>query len=333
MLKSSSNTSIHNQSHEGSFIQRERLSRVFGLRFLLCVLVPIAVLLLYSIYSFEWFREVLREKTYRSFSQMAGNIDSKFDEKVARMEDNGRPVQVSTCDELGKVTDTFNHMIQGLKQREELRDTLGRYVSIEIAKQLIDEGKINLGGEEIQATVLFSDIRDFTPLSEKMSAHDTVSFINEYFTYLTDPVMENNGVVNKFLGDAVLAVFTPLLGSENHADDALKAAIGMRAKLEEFNTTGVVDAKIKFGVGLNTGTLVAGNIGTSQRMEYTVIGDAVNVASRIESQTKLESTDILISHSTFMNLTSSLRGNHIFKETGPVELKGKSGRSILYTVQ
>lgn len=235
-------------------------------------------------------------------------------------------------DEIGRLKATINVTIDQLKEREELRETFGKYVSIEVARQLIEEGKIDLGGDEIEATILFSDIRNFTAMSEKMSAPQVVEFLNRYFSFVTEPIMENNGVINKFIGDAVMAIFTPAMGSENHVDDALRAVLGMRKKLEEFNESDLMDREIRFGAGLNTGILVAGNIGTERRLEYTVIGDVVNVASRIEGQTKPLNTDILISQRTHDKLSPELKQHHTFTPTAPIQLKGKEKSLTLYKV-
>ena len=234
-------------------------------------------------------------------------------------------------DEISKLKLGFNEMLDGLKEREEIKGTFGRYMSIEIARELLKSGKVNLGGEEIQAAVMFCDIRNFTPLSEKLTPPDVVAFLNDYFSYITPPITANNGVISKFIGDAVMVIYTPALGSTDYASDALRSAIGMRKALAEFNAASKVPANVLFGIGIQTGNLVAGNVGTTARLEYTFIGDTVNIASRLESKTKELGTDILITKSV-MDEVGKECGDFNFESVGHVQLKGKSKPLELYKV-
>ncbi len=247
-------------------------------------------------------------------------------EKMQKLAEGDFNVQTSVLfdDEIGRLKTNFNMMVGQLKEREEIKDTFGKYVSIEIAKHLIENRKIDLGGENIVATILFSDIRNFTSMSEKMSPEEVVSMLNTYFSYITEPIMQNRGVINKFIGDAVMAIFTPHLGSENHVEDAINAALGMRAKLQELNSSGQLKYPVQFGVGLNSGDLVAGNIGTEKRFEYTVIGDTVNVASRMESLSKQLGHDIILSMSTVDLVSTELKSALQLEKSDPVQIKGKS---------
>ncbi|OGR81776.1 MAG: hypothetical protein A2X32_09855 [Elusimicrobia bacterium GWC2_64_44] len=228
------------------------------------------------------------------------------------------------ADEVAYLKAGFNDMVDGLKEREELQDTFGKYMSIEIARELIHNKKVNLGGENMEAAVMFCDIRNFTPLSETMSASDLVDFLNKYFHYITPPIAEHNGVINKFIGDAVMAIYTPALGSDDFAADAVRAAIGMRAALEDLNASGEAPGKVEFGIGIHCGKLVAGNIGTAARLEYTFIGDTVNIASRLESKTKDLNTDIVVSATALEKARASLGAGIKFEPLGKVALKGKS---------
>jgi class 3 adenylate cyclase len=253
-------------------------------------------------------------------------------EKMSKLAEGDFSVQTSVLfdDEIGKLKQNFNLMVDQLKEREEIRDTFGKYVSIEVAKHLIENRKVALGGETIDATILFSDIRNFTAMSEAMSPEEVVSMLNTYFSYITEPIMENHGVINKFIGDAVMAIFTPHLGSENHVEDAIKASMGMRLRLKELNESGSLKVPIKFGIGLNTGPLVAGNIGTEKRFEYTVIGDTVNVASRMESLTKELNTDVILSENTVKMLDHNFKQSIAVEKTEPVRIKGKSETMPVY---
>jgi len=232
-------------------------------------------------------------------------------------------------DEVARLKAGFNDMADGLKEREELQDTFGKYLSIEIARELIHNKKVNLGGEDMEAAVMFCDIRNFTPLSETMSASALVGFLNDYFHYITPPINEHNGVINKFIGDAVMAIYTPLLGSSDYAGDAVRAAAGMRRALAEYNASGKAPGKVEFGIGIHSGKLVAGNIGTAMRLEYTFIGDTVNVASRLESRTKDYGTDIIVSGEVLAKAGASLDGFK-FESLGLATLKGKRNQVEIY---
>ncbi len=235
-------------------------------------------------------------------------------------------------DELGQLKGHFNMMLDGLVERDHIKDTFGRYVSLEIAEKIMKSGRVNLAGEEIQATVLFSDIRGFTPLSETMPPTDLIRFLNEYFTHITGPITENKGVINKFMGDAVMAIFSPVFGVEDHQAAGLRAALGMREALKRFNAQGRYP-EVFFGVGLHSGGLVAGNVGTEARLEYTVLGDTVNVASRIESQTKTAATQILVSEAVVQGVDKAAFPGCAFMACAPVLMKGKSKPMVLYKVE
>ena len=265
------------------------------------------------------------------------NVQAPVSALVRRMKavaagDFSCKTSVLYADEFGQLKGHFNMMLDGLLERDHIKDTFGRYVSLEIAEKIMKSGKVNLAGEEIQATVLFSDIRGFTPLSEKLPPVELIRFLNEYFTYIGKPIAANKGVINKFMGDAVMAIFSPVFGVENHQEAALKAAIGMREALREFNALKRYP-EVGFGVGLHSGGLVAGNVGTAERMEYTVLGDTVNVASRIESQTKDITTQILISEAVVQGVDKKAFPGFNFVEGAPVLMKGKSKPMVLYRVE
>ena len=168
-------------------------------------------------------------------------------------------------------------------------------------------------------------------MSETMTARQVVDFLNAYFSFITKPIMENHGVINKFMGDAVMAVFSPVFGVTNHQEAALKAALGMRKALAEFNASGKFPVETRFGIGIQTGALVAGNVGTLARLEYTVIGDTVNVASRLESATKDVGVDILVGEDVYRRAKDFL-GQEAFRPVGEVSLKGKAAKLTLYAV-
>ncbi|MFW5782174.1 MAG: adenylate/guanylate cyclase domain-containing protein, partial [Candidatus Muiribacteriaceae bacterium] len=252
--------------------------------------------------------------------------------KLVAKGDFSQRASVLSNDEIGMLRGHFNQMVEGLSEREKIRDTFGKFVSMEIAEKLMEKGGVSLEGEEIETTVMFTDIRNFTPFSETMTPQQLIVFLNKYFSYMCDPILKENGVINKFIGDSIMAVFSPVFGVRDHVDAALRAAIGIRAKLKEFNKKEDYD-EIRHGVGLHTGILIAGNVGTDKRMEFTVIGDTVNIASRIESQTKVFSEDILISEDFFKKIKIENFPGYDFIPFEPVRMKGKSNDMVLYKVK
>jgi len=234
-------------------------------------------------------------------------------------------------DEIGQLKGHFNSMLDGLVEREKIKDTFGKFISFEIAEKLLKEKKVNLMGEEIEATILFSDIRNFTPLGEKLGASGLVEFLNLYFSHIVKPIHEHNGVINKFIGDAVMAVFSPIFGNAGHEESAVRSALGMRRALETFNALNKYPP-VKFGVGIHRGKLVAGNIGTEERMEYTFIGDNVNIASRIESENKTFNSDILISEQVFAALGDEMKSGLKLEKCDRVHVKGREGELTLYKI-
>jgi adenylate cyclase len=235
-------------------------------------------------------------------------------------------------DELGLLTESFVEMGRGLAERERLKDTFGRFINREIAEQAM-KGELKLGGETKPVSIFFSDIRDFTAMSEQFSPHDVVVFLNQYLTRMVACIDQTGGVVDKFIGDAIMGVWGAPVSAGSPAKDALncvRATLLMRKSLWEYNKTRGSPKRpiIRIGCGINTGDVVAGQIGSSQRMEYTVIGDAVNLASRTESLNKPLHTDILITENTW-----KLIKNHIIAEEMPsVTVKGKTEPLRLFAV-
>lgn len=221
-------------------------------------------------------------------------------------------VGIVTSDELGELADSFNDMADSLAEKEFMRDTFGKIVDPEVRDYLMSgAGRASLGealgGETREVTVLFCDIRSFTTMSEKMAAAEVVSLLNRYFTALGKCITKHHGIINKYIGDAIMAIFGAPVASQNSAEDAFLAAIDMRKALEKVNKEFEAEGLpyLKFGIGIHTGPVFAGTIGAENRMEYTVIGDTVNTASRLESLCKNYAVDLLLSEAAAKKLKKS----------------------------
>ncbi|HET9992013.1 MAG TPA: adenylate/guanylate cyclase domain-containing protein [Kofleriaceae bacterium] len=237
---------------------------------------------------------------------------------------------VRTGDELEDLANGFNQMVDGLRERDKLRVTMGKYMTEEVLQYVL-AGEVELGGKLLEITILFCDLRGFTTFAEKRSAQELVGILNEYFTEMVDCVMGEGGVVDKYIGDNIMAVFGAPVSRPDDAMRAVRAALAMRAALAKLNARfserGI--EPLRFGIGLHTGEVVAGNIGSARRMEYTVIGDAVNVASRLESKTKDLATDLLISDATRERLDPSIDVEAI----GEVTVKGRAQAVKIFKVR
>lgn len=219
-------------------------------------------------------------------------------------------------------------LIEDITGEKRMRSTLSRYMDPALANQVLSEKEGLLGGTSSMATVLFSDIRSFTTITEKIGAEGTVSFLNEYFTLMVDEIQNEGGMLDKFIGDAIMAVFGIPLMHDDDSDRAVRAGINMMAKLDIFNESqkakGLVI--IDHGLGINTDTVISGNIGSPKRMDYTVIGDGVNLASRVESACKQYGAHILISGNTY----AQLKGTYRTRLIDHVIVKGKTHPVALY---
>ena len=235
-------------------------------------------------------------------------------------------VGIVTSDELGELADSFNDMADSLAEKEFMRDTFGKVVDPEVRDYLMSgAGKATigeaLGGETREVTVLFCDIRSFTAMSEKMEAAEVVSLLNRYFTALGKCITNHHGIINKYIGDAIMAIFGAPVSSQNSARDAFEAALEMRRALESINEEFLKDGlpQLHFGIGIHTGPVFAGTIGAANRMEYTVIGDTVNTASRLESLCKTYAKDLLLSEAAKEKLQIS--SNTELSESNALELQ------------
>ena len=243
--------------------------------------------------------------------------------------DLNQTVYVRVTDEIGVLADNFNEMTEGLREKEKIRSAMNKAVSKEIAEVMLS-GELKLGGDDKYITVLFSDIRGFTTISENLAAEEVVSLLNEYLTLMTNIIEENRGIVDKFVGDEIMALWGAPKSYGNDALAAVKTAIKMMEVLNQFNEKqrSLGKLPIDIGIGLNTGNVIAANMGSENRMNYTVIGDAVNLGARLEGTNKMYGTHIIISEFT----EKELRGLIYKRELDLIRVKGKNEPVCIFEV-
>jgi adenylate cyclase len=221
-------------------------------------------------------------------------------------------------------------MIEDISTEKRVKSTMARYMDPGLADQVLEGGGDILGGKSTPATILFSDIRGFTTLTEELGAQGTVALLNEYFSLMVDCIQHEEGMLDKFIGDAIMAAFGMPIAHSDDEDRALRAAIAMIRSLEAWNQARLAEGKrpVDMGIGLNTDVVVSGNIGSPKRMDYTVIGDGVNLAARLESACKQYNARILISENTYRKL----HGTYRIREIDRVIVKGKTEPVSIYEV-
>jgi adenylate cyclase len=222
-------------------------------------------------------------------------------------------------------------MIEDISSEKRMKSTMSRYMDPGLADQLLEEkGDELLGGKSAIATILFSDVRGFTTLTEALGAQGTVALLNEYFTIMVEQISEQEGMLDKYIGDAIMAAFGIPIEHDDDEDRGVRAAINMISSLREWNKEREKEGQlpVDMGIGLNTDNIVAGNIGSPKRMDYTMIGDGVNLAARLESACKQYSARILISEYT----NEKLRGTYRIRDIDEVIVKGKTKPVGVYEV-
>lgn len=222
-------------------------------------------------------------------------------------------------------------VMEDISQEKRLKSTMYRYMTQELAEQLLAGGDAKMGGDRKEVSVLFSDIRSYTTITETLAAEDVVMMLNEYFETMVEAVFNYKGTLDKYIGDAIMAVFGSPLPIPDHAWMAVQTAIDMRHRLKEFNIKRLEQLKpqnqkeidmatIRIGIGINSDTVISGNIGSTRRMEFTAIGDGVNLGSRLEGASKQYGTDAIISEATY-----KLCGDRIWvRELDCIQVKGKN---------
>jgi adenylate cyclase len=236
---------------------------------------------------------------------------------------------VTSRDELGRLTESFNQMARSLREKEMIKRAFTRYVAREVVEEVLkDPEQLTLSGERREVTVLFCDIRGFTPLAERLTPEQVVSLLNEFYTLMIETTFKHDGTLDKFIGDAVMAVFGAPIAHPDHAIRAIKTALDMQSGVAELNErrTAVGKEPIRVGIGVNLGEVVAGTVGTEDRMEYTVIGDSVNLAARLESNAK--PGRILISQHTYERVQDLVKAMPL----GSLKVKGKEEEVEVYEV-
>jgi class 3 adenylate cyclase len=238
-------------------------------------------------------------------------------------------IPVQSKDELGELAESFNEMTGQLREKERVKALFGRYLPKAVAERaLAHQGELGLGGEQKDVAILFSDIRGFTSLSERLSPPEVVAMLNDYYTRMIDVLFQHDGTLDKTIGDAIMAVFGAPLNDEKATHKALRTALGMRVALEAFNADRQAAGKepVYIGIGVNCGSVVAGNLGSIKQLSYTVIGDEVNLASRMCSNAK--AGQILVTEAVYRKC----KWDFEFNALEPIKVKNVSQPVQVYEV-
>jgi len=236
---------------------------------------------------------------------------------------------VVSTDEIGRLTEGFNRMVRGLREREFLRETFGKYVSQQIRDEIL-AGRVALEGQLREVTILFADLRDFTTWVEASDPREVVRDLNAYFSEMEAAIRGQGGLVLQYIGDEIEAVFGAPVADAGHAGAAVRAALEMRARLTAWNAARAHSGKppLRHGIGVHTGSVVAGNIGSSERLSYALVGDPVNLASRIQGLTKELAADVLVSSTTRDRLADGLA----LRRLPAVKVKGRAAEVEVYAI-
>ena len=272
-----------------------------------------------------WVQEKVLQVEATQSADVTMDADLKFNDEKLSVNVTVLPLSSIEKKKLGTMI-----MIEDISSEKRMKSTLSRYMDPSLAGRLLDGGEEFLGGKTMTATVLFSDVRGFTTLTEELGAQGIVAMLNEYFTLMVDCIQHEGGMLDKFIGDAIMAAFGIPMTHDDDEDRAVRTAISMLTHLAEWNGTRLEDGKkpVDIGVGLCTDMVTSGNIGSPKRMDYTLIGDGVNLASRLESACKQYSAHILISESTYRKL----RGTYRIREVDRVVVKGQRKPVNIYEV-
>jgi class 3 adenylate cyclase len=242
--------------------------------------------------------------------------------------DLSQRIPVTSNDEVGELTGQFNNMVEGLRERERFRETFGRYVDENVAATILQrEGEGVLAGETREATILFTDIVGFTTIAEYMSPDALVAALNEYLETVLEPIRAHGGVVNTFIGDGLFASFNMPLACPGHACAAVRAAIDIQRAVGS-RTFGDLGVALNTRIGISTGRVIGGSVGAGRRLTFTLLGDTVNLAARLEQLNKDYGTRILVSKST----RDACGDQFLFTDLGSVAVRGRHDAAIVFSV-
>ncbi len=299
--------------HTADAITRTQIMSSLLIEIVFITAICVAVSMLLSIFVSRSVSTPLRDLESAMKDVGKGNLDAQ--------------VGIVSNDEIGSVSQGFNHMVRELEESQAIKESFGKYVSQEIRDEIL-AGRVSLDGEMKRATMLFSDLRNFTPFVESTHPKQVVTIMNQYFSEMTEAIKENRGLVLHFVGDAIVAVFGAPVSYDDHPDTAVEAALEMRRRILLLNENIKEQGfnPLSHGIGIHTGAVLAGNIGSKDRASYTLIGDAMNLTSRIEGLTKKFLCDIILSQTTYNLLT----GNFLTKNLSSVTVKGKKQEIMIY---
>ncbi len=236
-------------------------------------------------------------------------------------------VAVARHDEIGALATSFNEMTGGLEERARIRAVIDKVVSPEVAHELLARG-LALGGELREVTVLFADLRDSTAIGERLTPTALLELLNAFLSRMAHAIEQERGIVDKYVGDEIMAVFGAPLDLPDHAERAVAAAIGMMDALAALNAERAPAAPLRMGIGIATGTVIAGNVGSAERMNYTVLGDVVNLAARLQGLTKEHDVGMLMNEAT----QAALPSRFATRSLGTVTVRGRAAPTTLYTL-
>lgn len=239
-------------------------------------------------------------------------------------------VPVVSNDEFGLIAAKTNAMVTGLRERDQCLLSFGKYVTPEVSEKIL-KGEISPEGELSEVTILFCDLRGYTSFVERKDPKEVVKFLNIYFSEMEQTIREHNGIVLQYIGDEIEAVFGAPIVEPNHPEMAVRAALAMRQRLADLNCKReeLGEYPIRHGIGIHTGDVLAGSVGSPERLVYAMVGDAVNLASRLQVLNKKFATDILVSQTT----KELLAGDRFrFQSLGQTDIKGKTGKVEIFSI-
>jgi len=279
--------------------------------------------------SLSEFRRLLKEGKRASADREMLDLSAQFNTIIRHLMDSYKFIQEQSI-QLSRYASELSKLYKKIRQEQDLRNSLSRYVGQNVVERILkSDDRVLFGSERREVTVLFADIRSFTTMSEKMAVEEIVEMLNQYFSAMVDIVFKRNGILDKFVGDELMAVFGHLASKDSTpCHDAVKTALEMQADAEKLNNMRLQQGKQTFeiGIGINTGMAVIGNVGSKNRMDYTVIGDCVNVAARLQQVAK--GGEIIIGEQTYQYL----QGDFVTKKKGKLKLKNKAKPLLCYQV-